>query len=137
MLALILVITLALPLTVYANSKVLNIDRAISPSVSQSYNQTFANEQHLQPQKSDFQVINYALMSSEEGERWAVVTLENLAYGTRELNHKHLMALIANGERIMPIPFEQRIKGHETRSFTINFGQSKFPILEVYSLIKD
>ncbi|WP_448556608.1 hypothetical protein [Thalassotalea montiporae] len=112
-----------------ANQQALSIDRLIPENFELAY----PNEQNRQPRKSDFAVINYALMSNQAGERWAVVTVRNLASGWRMLDQKHLLALTANGERINPIDVEQHFKAGETLSLTINFGEHKFPILSIYS----
>lgn len=122
-------ILLATSFVAYSSDEVLSIDRI----VPNNFGLAFPNESNIQPEQSDFQVNNFVLMSNEVGERWAVVTLTNLASGSRSLTNKHLMALVANGQRIIPIEFSQNFKADETLSLTINFGESKFPLLSVYS----
>ncbi len=72
-------------------------------------------------------------MSNELGERWAVITLKNSSSGSRVLEHGHLMAIFANGKRKSPRKFKLNFKGDETQSITVSFGESKFPVLSVYS----
>ena len=115
-----------------ASEDVLSLDRF----VPNSFDLAFPNEKNIQPDISDFKVINFALMSNQSGERWAIVTIMNQAQGRRTLSHNHLMALIANGKRINPVELSQSFKASETMSLTINFGESKFPLLTVYSRIK-
>jgi hypothetical protein len=113
-----------------ANSeKVINVDRAIPSSLHLA----FPNDANITPKKGEFEVLNYILMSNNEGERWAVITLTNLSSGNRELNEDHLLALFADGTRLPPQPFKLSFKGNETQSVTVSFAEYKFPILNVYS----
>ena len=113
----------------YANEDVLSVDTI----VSNSFDLVFPNESNIQQEQSDFKVNNFILMSNEAGERWVVVTMSNTSSGRRSLTHKHLMAIVADGQRIAPIEFIQSFKANETLTLTINFGMSKFPLLSVYS----
>ncbi|TMO73497.1 hypothetical protein CWC17_10760 [Pseudoalteromonas sp. S3785] len=112
-----------------AQNNVLNVDRAIPNSMQLS----FPNDNNITPKKSDFSIVNYVLMSNEIGERWAVITLTNLASGKRELNQEHLLALFADGNRLTPSEFKLGFNGNQTQSVTISFAEHKFPILSVYS----
>ena len=112
-----------------AQNNVLNVDRAIPNSMHLS----FPNDNNMTPKKSDFSILNYVLMSNEEGERWAVITLTNLASGKRELNQEHLLALFADGSRLTPSDFKLGFNGDQTQSVTVSFAEHKFPILSVYS----
>ncbi|MGB3725850.1 MAG: hypothetical protein WA981_08795 [Glaciecola sp.] len=112
-----------------SSNDVLSIDRVVPKSA----NLAFPNTSNIQPEQSDFTVDNFVLMSNEKGERWAVVTLVNLASGSRTLTHRQLMALLANGDRVQPIEFSHSFKANEILSLTIYFGESKFPLLSVYS----
>lgn len=114
--------------TVQAADDILTLDR----SVSGSFQSSFPNDNNIQPDISDFKVTNTVLMSNEIGERWAVLTVENLASGQRTLNQNHLLGLFANGERMTPHTFKRKFSANELLSITIAFGESKFPILEVY-----
>ncbi|MEI4551218.1 hypothetical protein [Pseudoalteromonas spongiae] len=120
------------PLTLFANQNVISVVRV----VPHSFELAFPNERNIEPELSDFHVKNFVLMSNENGERFTVVTIQNLANGSRTLNHKHLMAQVSNGARIRPLAFEQMFKDDETLSLTIQFGESHFPLLTVYSRTK-
>nr|WP_231615045.1 hypothetical protein [Pseudoalteromonas sp. SWN166] len=127
-------IFIVFPSAVAANTSntlnnVLNVDRAIPSSIHLS----FPNDNNITPKKSDFTILNYVLMSNNEGERWAVITLNNLSSGNRELNQDHILALFADGSRLTPIEFKLGFKGSETQSVTVSFAEHKFPILSVYS----
>lgn len=123
---------LILPIAAMAADDVISVDRAIPYSSELA----FPNEQNLAPEISDFSVNNVTLMSNDAGERWAVLTITNDASGRRTIQHKHLMGLVANGERVHPAEFSQSFNGGETLSLTVYFGESKFPLLSVYSRAK-
>ena len=109
--------------------RVLTIDRTV---INSSQIQ-FPNEKNINPKPSSFEVINYVLMSSPIGERWATVTLHNKASGSRKFDSGQIMALLANGSRVKPHSYSYRFEGDETLTFSLNFGVSKFPLLEVYT----
>lgn len=109
--------------------EVLTVDR----TVTQKLKLSFPNDEKIHPLQSDFEIVNYVLMSSESGERWLTITLKNLASGTRSLQKEHLMALFANGHRRSPREYQLTFKGHEVQTFTVSFGESKFPILAIYT----
>jgi len=110
-------------------TEVLTVDRSVSKNIRLS----FPNDNNTKPKKSDFEIVNYVLMSNEVGERWSVITLTNLSSGNRDLEHEHLMALFADGSRISPLEYKLNFKGKETQTITTSFGQHKFPILSIYS----
>lgn len=124
----IIVCGLLLATTVNA-SESLSIDRAGIKNLDLY----FPNERNVQPDQSDFEVLNYIFMSSEEGERWVVITIRNNASGTRSINQKHLLGLLASGDRVHPEEFKQTFGASETLTLTLRFGESKFPVLEIYS----
>nr|WP_068546477.1 hypothetical protein [Thalassotalea crassostreae] len=111
------------------DSDIINVDRAINNDIELS----FPNDESIKPKKSDFEVLNYVLMSNEIGERFAVITLRNLSSGNRTLEDNQLMALFADGERKVPTLLKLNFEGNEVQSITVSFGNSKFPILSVYS----
>ena len=109
--------------------RVLTIDRTV---INSSQIQ-FPNEKNINHKPSSFEVVNYVLMSSPIGERWATVTLHNKASGSRKFDSGQIMALLANGSRVKPHSYSYRFEGDETLTFSLNFGVSKFPLLEVYT----
>jgi len=108
---------------------VLTVDRLVAKNIHLS----FPNDQNIKPKESDFNIINYVLMSNETGERWSVITLTNSSTGARSLEQDHLMALFADGSRISPLEYKLNFKGNETQSITVSFGEHKFPILSIYA----
>lgn len=116
--------------TSHANeSEVLTVDREVSNNVELA----FPNDKGLKPKSSDFELVNYVIMSNEQGERWAVLTLTNTSTGNRMLEQDHLMALFADGTRRKPLELKLNFEGRETQSLTVSFGESKFPILTISS----
>ncbi len=114
-----------------ANNQVLSVDKV----ALQGMQFAFDNDAKVEPKNSDFTVINTVLMSSEQGNRVAVVTIRNDASGSRIIENQHLMALFANGGRKSPLslPDGVKLEDGEQRSFTISFGESDYPILAVYT----
>lgn len=93
----------------------------------------FPNDNNVQPNKSDFEVIHTILMSNELGERFVTITLKNTSVDNRIFDHKQLMGLFANGKRRSPYESKVSFEGEETQTLTLSFGQSKFPLLQVYT----
>ncbi len=128
MCALLLSITTA-NATELEENEVLVVERVIS----NNFELAFPNVRNIKPQASDFELINYIMMTNKLGERWAVLTLQNSSSGGRTLEEKHLMALFADGERRSPLPFKLRFDSKEVQSVTVSFDENKFPILSIYS----
>lgn len=128
----ILISSLLLSCISYADEQALSIEAKLPGKFELAY----PNESGVFPDISEFEVLNFAPMSNEKGERWVVITINNLASGRRTLSHKHLLALMADGSRIHPVETSQSFQANETLSIVINFGESKFPLLDVYSRTK-
>ena len=112
-----------------AEEDILTVDRSTPGGMQLA----FPNDDNIRPKSGEFKLDNYVLMCGDNGDRWAVVTLSNLSSGNRIFEHDQLLALFANGERRFPLIFKATAKGKETLTFTLSFGQSKFPILELYT----
>lgn len=110
-----------------AQDDVLMVDQSLGDDIELS----FPNERNIQPRPSDFKVVNYVPMSSESGERWAIVTLKNTSSGSRIFESSYLIGLFADGERREPHPYKQTLQGNETVSVTLAFGRHKFPLLNI------
>ena len=108
-------------------TEVLTVDRVVPNNLELS----FPNDRRIKPKSSDFELVNYVVMSNELGERWAVVTVRNSSTGGRSLENGHLMALFAYGDRKSPLEFKVSFEGKETQSITVSFGENKFPILTI------
>lgn len=108
-------------------AETLTVDRVISSNIALS----FPNEENITPRESEFELLNYVVMSNDLGERWAVITINNLSSGRRTLESQHVMALFANGERSFPLALKLPFEGGETQSITVSFGENKFPILSI------
>jgi hypothetical protein len=108
-------------------TEVLTVDRVVPNNLQLA----FPNDMGEKPQVSDFQLVNYVAMSSEVGERWAVVTVRNSSSGGRSFENQHLMAVFADGVRKSPSEFKINFKGNETQTLTVSFGENKFPILSI------
>lgn len=113
--------------SVSAQDDVLMVDQSVGGDVELA----FPNDRNIQPRSGNFQVVNYVPMSSEAGERWAIVTLKNASTGSRIFESHYLIGLFADGDRREPLAYKQTLKGGEVVSITLAFGRHKFPLLTV------
>ena len=95
----------------------------------------FKEEDKIEPAPSAFAIVNYAPMSNELGDRWALVTVRNTSSGGRFLRNKFMVARFANGTRAEARNLDDRVDGGGIYSKAVFFGYSAFPIIniEVYS----
>lgn len=92
----------------------------------------YCEERHdIVPAKNEFELLNYVLMSSDYGERYALVTLRNRSGGQRIFTQDHVVAILGDCQRLRPLPVEKRFASTETLTLRLNFGISKFPILKL------
>ena len=120
-------------LHIYAkDDESLSIDRFIP----HNFEFVFPNDEKVAPIQSDFELEHFVLMSNLKGERWAVLTLTNSSRGNRQLEPQHLMAVFADGRYGTPEFQNVRFKGNETLTLTVYFGESKFPVLSVFTYSK-
>lgn len=89
------------------------------------------NDRDIQPETNDFELVHSSIMSSEEGERYAFITLKNTSSGQRLFNQNHLMAILGDCSRKTPFAAEKKFSGGETLSLQVKFGFSRFPILKL------
>lgn len=83
------------------------------------------------PEDNQFQILNLALMSSEQGDRFALITIKNTSVGQRFLKREHLVAIFADCSRRHPVNIEYKFRGGEVLTREINFGISRFPIIKI------
>ena len=89
------------------------------------------NPDKVSPQKNDFELIDYALMSTEQGERFALVTIKNKTNGQRIFKQNQLMAILGNCSFVFPQKFEFTLSGNETTTRKIYFGLLRYPIVKI------
>ena len=70
-------------------------------------------------------------MSNNNGERWAIVTVENRSTGRRFFRNENIVATFANGKQSKAIGLDESIEGGERLTKAIFFGFHKFPIVRV------
>ena len=88
-------------------------------------------EKDIVPKRNDFEILEYALMSSNQGHRYALVTIKNTSSGYRKMKKEHLVAILANCKRVYPMSFELSFEGNEVITKEVNFGLNGFPIIKV------
>lgn len=87
--------------------------------------------ERIRPKKSDFQLVYFAPMSNEIGERWALITVKNTASGHRFLRSEHIVATFADGHQANPKNLSQGVEPGQVLTETIFFGNNRFPIVVV------
>lgn len=127
----------SLLLTLYASatnySDVLTVDPQKPSFNSYNFIDESIQRKAIEPDISTIIVVNQMLMSNEAGERWATLTLKNLANGKRIITDKHLYAVFADGDKKKAQMRPIKLQGNEVGIYTISFGYHKFPILYVYT----
>lgn len=110
-----------------------SLDTALTPdeTIIGSELVEFPNDNRIYANKSDFKILHNIIMSNIKGERWATITVTNLAHGRRSFNQDQVLALFADGTRRFPLSFSRDFKSDQTISVLINFGENQFPILKV------
>ena len=91
----------------------------------------FNQDNPLIPKPSDFTLVNSAFLSNDRGERFALITLENTASGSRILHDKHIVATFVNGDQRFAKSISERVASGERITLTISFGFSKFPLAQL------
>lgn len=91
----------------------------------------FQQTKPLTPAKSDFKLISSSFMSNELGERWALVTVQNLSNGQRIIKNQHMVATFADGSQAYAKNLEAAIAGNAQLSRAVQFGVNKFPIVSI------
>ena len=93
----------------------------------------FDRDSPLQPSASSFHIREANTLSSDSGERWALVTLENSDGGKRILQNNYLVAEFANGERRHATGLEGAFAPGEQQRKMVFFGYHRFPILRIFT----
>ena len=110
-------------------SRVLTIDRPLMKAAEIH----FDNPSRIKPKDSDFKILSYYLMSSEAGDREAVLTIENTSNGQRFLEKEHLLAVYADGEFRYPHELKEKFSGGERLTLRLSLPANAYPILSIYT----
>ena len=111
------------------NSAVLRFDTPLAIT----NNADFDRDNPLEPDGSSFILLDASSLSSDSGERWALVSLQNDAGGQRILRDDYLVAEFANGDRRHPSNLEGSFAAGERQRKMAFFGYHRFPILRVFT----
>ena len=90
-----------------------------------------SHKEDIRPTKSDFELVDYAVMSSEIGDRFALLTVSNKSSGQRIFNQSHIVAVLGDCSRKHPYSFERKFLGNEDITLTVQFGLSRFPLVKI------
>ncbi|KZY35861.1 hypothetical protein A3730_02265 [Alcanivorax sp. HI0044] len=111
------------------NSAVLRFDTPLAITD----NADFDRDNPLEPDSSSFILLDASSLSSDSGERWALVSLRNDAGGQRILRDDYLVAEFANGDRRHASNLEGSFAAAEQQRKMVFFGYHRFPILRVFT----
>lgn len=111
------------------NSAILRFDTPLAITDSAA----FDRDNHLEPDSSSFILLDANSLSSDSGERWALVSLRNDAGGQRILRDDYLVAEFANGDRRHASNLEGSFAAAEQQRKMVFFGYHRFPILRVFT----
>ena len=111
------------------NSAVLRFDTPLAITD----NADFDRDNPLEPDSSSFVLLDASSLSSDSGERWALVSLRNDAGGQRILRDDYLVAEFANGDRRHASNLEGSFAAGEQQRKMAFFGYHRFPILRVFT----
>ncbi len=91
----------------------------------------FKERERIEPDRSDFRIVDYTTMSNDFGERWALVTVRNSSSGDRLLKDRQIVATLASGQRVYAQNLDERVDGLEMYTQAVYFGIHKFPIVRL------
>ncbi|TQF67306.1 hypothetical protein [Pseudoalteromonas luteoviolacea] len=124
-----------LPLLLLSSVAYANNDKPFTIDNTQIYTDSslFYSEKDIRPVGSDFKVKTAITMSNEEGERAALLSIENLSSGRRTLEPHHLMVTYADGSAkvLSNLPEKLSFKAGETINITVNLGKNLYPVISV------
>ena len=89
------------------------------------------NDDNIKPSKNDFELLDYTALSSEQGDRFVLVTIKNTSSGQRLFNQSSVVAILSDCTRIRPLNIELTFSGNEVLTKQLNFGINKYPILKL------
>lgn len=106
---------------------------SIDQAVPRSFEFQCDHDDNVDAEASDFEIMDYVLMSAPNGERRALVTLRNKARGQRLLQRRHIVAVLGNCRYRFPRSVEARFAAEEELTVNLDFGVLRFPILQLRS----
>jgi len=91
----------------------------------------FQVEEDLYPTRGEFKIVDFAFLSSESGDRWAMVILQNQARDSRTFTEDHLIGFFADGRHRKPLRLRESVEGSKTETIMIPFGVSDTPLVKL------
>ncbi len=124
-------LSLLLSLSAFAHESEPSPSLFFDKPIAKEFAAQFEIEEDLHPEQSPFRVVDFAFMSNEQGERWAMVNVLNTASAPRSIVVNHIYGLFADGSYRKPKTLAQRIDGGTTQTVLIPFGVSKTPLVKL------
>lgn len=85
----------------------------------------------VSPRSNEFKLLDYAVMSSKDGRRYALITIENESGGQRIFEHYHLVSTMGDCSRLTPKPIKIIVSSGEVVTFKVDFGVQQYPIVNL------
>lgn len=108
-------------------SRALHFDQPIAKEMAID----FQIEEDLYPNRSSFELLDFAFLSNEAGERWALVVVRNTVHEFRSFSANQIIGFFASGNYRNPVSLNKRIEGKKTETFMIPFGKSDMPLVKL------
>lgn len=109
----------------------ITFDRVTIEASELFYQEDKRNLNLLYPDRSYVDLVNFRPMSSNLGNRYALVTLKNQLNSTVHLDEKQFVGILANGMRVFPRKYEGQILSAETQSIVLDFGYREMPLVKI------
>lgn len=104
---------------------------SLDPPIPGAAEMIFDNPGNFWPESSNLQLLSFATLSNVQGERWALLSIDNPQPGKVELENGQVMAIMADGTRLRAQNLGIRLSSRQTTTLSVFFGVHKFPIVRV------
>lgn len=91
----------------------------------------FEIEEDLYPTRGTFEILDFAFLSNEAGERWALAVVYNNVREPRTFTENQLIGFFASGAHRSPLKLSTRIEGGKSETIMIPFGKSLMPLVKL------
>ncbi len=91
----------------------------------------FEEDTSLTPDKTFIVLRNFRALSTPDGQRFALVTVQNQLNSRKSLDREEFVGVFADGTKAYPSEIDVKIGASSTFSFILNFGEHPFPLVKV------
>ncbi|MEO0796978.1 MAG: hypothetical protein AAFX93_17610 [Verrucomicrobiota bacterium] len=91
----------------------------------------FEEDKRIRPDKTFINLRNFRAMSNPNGDRFALVTVQNQLNSKLILDSEEFVGVLADGTHRYPREIDISLDAARTRTFVLDFGNSRFPLVKV------